>query len=195
MIIWSIVIIINSVLTLQVSTASLPHDCEPCEIKVVFNHTCSLHTWVCAGSSRERIRLSGFQRQGISSTPGVLLKCPIPVRVCAEHVFSFWLGKRLFSQDFISFWDNKLQFWPERLHISKKWGQNYKENKQKDNHNKFFSITPFIDHFCLSSVRVEKIVHSPTAPRRSSKEKKASLTLFGYFRKISLMTTMASWTT
>ncbi len=30
MIIWSIVIIINSVLTLQVSTASLPHDCEPC---------------------------------------------------------------------------------------------------------------------------------------------------------------------
>ncbi len=39
MIIWSIVIIINSVLTLQVLTASLPHDCEPCEIKVVFNHT------------------------------------------------------------------------------------------------------------------------------------------------------------
>ncbi len=39
MIICSIVIIINSVLTLQVSTASLPHDCEPCEIKVVFNHT------------------------------------------------------------------------------------------------------------------------------------------------------------
>ena len=35
MIICSIVIIINSVLTLQVST----HDCEPCEIKVVFNHT------------------------------------------------------------------------------------------------------------------------------------------------------------
>ncbi len=29
MIIWSIVIIINSVLTLQVSTASLPHDREP----------------------------------------------------------------------------------------------------------------------------------------------------------------------
>jgi hypothetical protein len=39
MIIWSIVIIINSVLTLQVWTASLPHNCEPCEIKVVFNHT------------------------------------------------------------------------------------------------------------------------------------------------------------
>jgi hypothetical protein len=39
MIICSIVIIINSVLTLQVSTASLPHDCGPCEIKVVFNHT------------------------------------------------------------------------------------------------------------------------------------------------------------
>ncbi len=30
MIICSIVIIINSVLTLQVSTASLPHDCGPC---------------------------------------------------------------------------------------------------------------------------------------------------------------------
>jgi hypothetical protein len=29
LIICSIVIIINSVLTLQVSTASLPHDCEP----------------------------------------------------------------------------------------------------------------------------------------------------------------------
>jgi hypothetical protein len=39
MIILSFVIIINSVLTLQVSTASLPLDCEPCEIKVVFNHT------------------------------------------------------------------------------------------------------------------------------------------------------------
>ncbi len=39
MIICSIVIIINSVLTLQVSTASLPYDCGPCEIKVVFIHT------------------------------------------------------------------------------------------------------------------------------------------------------------
>ncbi len=39
MIICSIVIVINSVLTLQVSTASLPHDCGPCEIKVVFIHT------------------------------------------------------------------------------------------------------------------------------------------------------------
>ncbi len=37
MIICSIVIIINSVLTLP--TASLPHDCGPCEIKVVFIHT------------------------------------------------------------------------------------------------------------------------------------------------------------
>ncbi len=34
MIICSVVIIINSVLTLQVSTASLPHDCGPCEIKI-----------------------------------------------------------------------------------------------------------------------------------------------------------------
>jgi hypothetical protein len=33
------VIVINSVLALQVSTASLPHDCEPCEIKVVSNQT------------------------------------------------------------------------------------------------------------------------------------------------------------
>ncbi len=39
MIICSIVIIINSVLTLQVSTASLPHDCGRCKIKVVFIHT------------------------------------------------------------------------------------------------------------------------------------------------------------
>jgi hypothetical protein len=62
------VIIINSVLTLQVSTASLPHDPEPCEIKVVSNHTCSLHTCVCAGSRRVRVRLSGFRWQGISST-------------------------------------------------------------------------------------------------------------------------------
>ncbi len=66
-VIWSIVIIINSVLTLQVSTASLPHDPEPCEIKVVSNHTCSLHTCVCVGSRRVRVRLSGFRRQGISS--------------------------------------------------------------------------------------------------------------------------------
>ncbi len=44
MIIWSIVIIINFVLTLLVSPTSLSHDREPCEIKVVFNHTCSLHT-------------------------------------------------------------------------------------------------------------------------------------------------------
>jgi hypothetical protein len=79
-VIWSIVIIINSVLTLQVSTASLPHDRQPCEIKVVSNHTCSLHTCVCAGSRRVRLRLSGFRWQGISSTPGGFLKCPIPVR-------------------------------------------------------------------------------------------------------------------
>ena len=39
MIICSIVIIINSVLTLQVSTAKIPDDYGPCEIKVVFIHT------------------------------------------------------------------------------------------------------------------------------------------------------------
>jgi hypothetical protein len=83
MIIWSIVIIINSVLTLQVSTASLSHDREPCEIKVVSNHTCSLHIFVCAGSRRVRVRLSGFRRQGISSTPGGFLKCPIPIPIKA----------------------------------------------------------------------------------------------------------------
>ena len=38
MIICSIVIIINSVLTLQVLTAK-PDDCGPCEIKVAFIHT------------------------------------------------------------------------------------------------------------------------------------------------------------
>ncbi len=59
-VIWSIVIIINSVLTLQVSTASLPNNREPCEIKVVSNHTCSLHTCVWAGSRREHVRLSGL---------------------------------------------------------------------------------------------------------------------------------------
>jgi hypothetical protein len=80
-----VIIIINSVLTLQVSTASLPHHPEPYEIKVVSNHTCSLHTCVCAGSLRVRVRLSGFRRQGISSTPGGFLKCPIPARVCAEQ--------------------------------------------------------------------------------------------------------------
>jgi hypothetical protein len=92
-VIWSNVIIINSVLTLQVLTASLPHDREPWKIKVVSNHTCSLHTCVCAGSRRVRIRLSGFRWQGISSTPGGLLKCPIPVRVCAEHIQLFLLFK------------------------------------------------------------------------------------------------------
>ncbi len=70
-IICSIVIIINSVLTLEVSTASLSHDREPCKMKVVFNHTCSLHTCVCAGSRRRRIRLSGFQPKGIASLLGV----------------------------------------------------------------------------------------------------------------------------
>ncbi len=86
MIIWSIVIIINSVLTHQVSTASLPHDREPWEIKVVSNHIFSLHTCVCTGSRRVLVRLSGFRRQGFSSTSGVFLKCPISVRVCAEQL-------------------------------------------------------------------------------------------------------------
>ncbi len=66
-VIWSIVIIINSVITLQVSTASLPHNREPCEMKVVSNHTCSLHTCVCARSRRVHVCLSGFRRQGRES--------------------------------------------------------------------------------------------------------------------------------
>ncbi len=86
-VIWSNVIIII-LSSLQVSTASLPHNREPCEIKVVSNHTCSLHTWVCPGSRRVRVCLSGFRRQEISSTPGGFLKCPIPVRVCAEQTYS-----------------------------------------------------------------------------------------------------------
>ncbi len=62
MIICSIVIIINSVLTLQVSTASLPHNCGPCEIKELFlcsSTLDSLHTCVCVWSHRVRVRLSG----------------------------------------------------------------------------------------------------------------------------------------
>ncbi len=37
----------------------------------MFNYTCSLHTCVCAGSRRRRVRLSGFRRQGIASLLGV----------------------------------------------------------------------------------------------------------------------------
>ncbi len=81
----------NSVLTLQVSTASLPHDCGPCEIKVVF-----IHTWF---ASYLRLRLVALgehtpkwlnQRQGIGTTSGDFLKHPILVWVCAEQ--SFWLS-------------------------------------------------------------------------------------------------------
>jgi hypothetical protein len=78
-----------------VSTASLPHDHEPCAIKVVSNHTCLLHTCVSAGLGRVGVRLSGFRRQGISSTPGGFLKCPIPVRVCAEH----WANDQTICED------------------------------------------------------------------------------------------------
>ncbi len=83
MIIWSIVIIINFVLTLKVST-SLSHNREPCEIKVVFNHTCSLHTCVCAGSRRRRVRLVAFDG-GNCFTAGGFPSNPIPVRVCAKQ--------------------------------------------------------------------------------------------------------------
>ncbi len=95
-VIWSIVIIINSVLTHQVSTASLPHDREPCEIKVVSNHTCSLHTCICAGSRRMRIRLSGFRRQGFCSLLGV------------SQVTLFWSGSVPNTQEWEFF---RLRFW------------------------------------------------------------------------------------
>ncbi len=76
MIIWSIVIIINSVLTLQVSTASLPHDCKPCEIMVVSSHTCSLHTCVCAGSHRVHTPKWLNQRQESVQLLGVFSSAP-----------------------------------------------------------------------------------------------------------------------
>ncbi len=85
-VIWSIVIIINSVLNLQVSTASLPHDCEPCEIKVVSNHTCSLHTCVCAGSHRVRVRLSGLINGRNQFNSWGSPQVPLPVWVCAEQL-------------------------------------------------------------------------------------------------------------
>ncbi len=93
-IIWSIVIIINSVLTLQVSTASLHHDQEPCEIKVVSNNTCPLHTCVCAGSRRVRIRLSGLinGRNQFNSwgSPQVPHSGPVLCRTLMFFLFSIW---------------------------------------------------------------------------------------------------------
>ena len=72
MIICSTAIIINSVLSLQVSTPSLPHDREPCEIKVVSNHTCSLHTCVCAGSRVFTKETFGISRKSKFYTKMVL---------------------------------------------------------------------------------------------------------------------------
>ncbi len=80
------VIIINSVLTLQVSTTSLPHDRKPCEIKVVSNHTCLLHTCVCAGSRRMRLRLSGLINGRNQFNSWGSPQVPHPVRVCTEHL-------------------------------------------------------------------------------------------------------------
>ncbi len=104
-VIWSIVIIINSVLTLQVSTASLPHDREPCEIKVVFNHTWFASYLHLHRSRRVRVCLSGFRRQGIISTPGGFLKCPIFVRVFAEQ-FSLWKQLSCFQTCSLRFKNN-----------------------------------------------------------------------------------------
>ena len=90
MIICSIVIIINSVLTLKVLTASLPYDCGPCEIKVVFNHTwfaSYLRLRQVAQGARTPKWLN--QRQGIGTTSGDFLKHPILVWVSAEHFCLF----------------------------------------------------------------------------------------------------------
>jgi hypothetical protein len=81
-----IVIIINSVLTLQVSTASLPHDREPCEIKVVSNLTCLLHTCVCAGSRRVHVRLSGLINGRNQFNSWGSPQVPHSGPVCAEQI-------------------------------------------------------------------------------------------------------------
>jgi hypothetical protein len=51
----------------------------------VFNHTCSLHTCVCAGLRRRRIRLSWLLTARNCFTAGGFPSKPIPVRVCAEQ--------------------------------------------------------------------------------------------------------------
>ncbi len=56
----------------------------------MFNHTCSLHTCVCAGSRRRRVRLSGFRRQGISSAAGgfsstLFRSWSVPNRISSEN--------------------------------------------------------------------------------------------------------------
>ncbi len=96
--IWSIVIIINSVLTLQVSTASWPHDREPCQIKVVSNHTCSLHTCVCAGSRRVRTPKWLNQRQESVQLLGASSSAPFQSgSVCAEQLYYLHFSEILFA--------------------------------------------------------------------------------------------------
>ncbi len=83
-IILSIVIIINFVLTLWVSTTSLSHDREPCEIKVVFNHTCSLHTCLRRVAKEARTP-KWLSTEGNCFTAGGFPSDPIPIRVCAKQ--------------------------------------------------------------------------------------------------------------
>ncbi len=64
-------IIINVVLTLQVSTTCLSHDHDPRELKVVFNHTCSLHTCICAWGAQEASTPIGSCRRGNATLLGV----------------------------------------------------------------------------------------------------------------------------
>ncbi len=64
-------IIINVVLTLQVSTTCLSHDRDPREIKAVFNHTCSLHTCICAWGVQEASTPIGSCRRGNATMLGV----------------------------------------------------------------------------------------------------------------------------
>jgi hypothetical protein len=86
MIIWSIVIIVNSVLILQVSTTSLPHDCRPCERKgCVHPHLIRFIPAFAPGRIGCAYASVAWSTVGISSTPGDFLKHPILVRVCSEQ--------------------------------------------------------------------------------------------------------------
>jgi hypothetical protein len=74
MIVWSIMIIINFVLTLLVSTACLSHDREPARNKgCVQPHLLASYLHLRVG------RVGGYTAGGFPSNP-------IPVRVCAEQV-------------------------------------------------------------------------------------------------------------
>ena len=73
MIICSIVIIINSVLTLQVSTAD---DCGPCKIKVATNLTRRVHFYWSVGDVGARVCLPALGAEGSNTSWGVTLFYP-----------------------------------------------------------------------------------------------------------------------